>query len=111
MDILKSVASKANDVLKQTKLVSKGLAAAGYPMLSRAASAAGYGRRKGKGQAGGSIFGDILGKVASLPAGVIIGGTAGLHGAISGLGRKRRKRRARGRGMPITSENQKVLLM
>lgn len=103
---------KANEVLRETQILSNIASKVGKDGLAEAVASAGYGRRRrrraprarGRGQAGGSIFGDILGKVISVPAGVAMGSIAGLHGAVSGLGRRR------GRGATVTNENRKVIL-
>lgn len=106
------LAKKLNKELKKTKVLSKKLSEVS-PLLGSAVSMAGYGRRKPRKprrrrrkahcQQGGSILGDILGKVSSIPAGTIIGATSGLHGALAGLGRKKRAPRRGGSIMPIKS--------
>jgi len=52
--------------------------------------------RGGRKMKGGSFLGDIIGKVTSIPAGLLIGATAGAQQAFSGLGRKRRRHSGRG---------------
>jgi hypothetical protein len=86
---VKQVASTVNKVLKDTKAISKGLDAIGKSNLAGMARSVGYGRKRRARKKGGSLLGDILGKITSIPAGAIIGATAGTQGAISGLGRKK----------------------
>lgn len=101
----KSLMGKMKDLAKETKLISRGLMLTGNPMASGLARVIGFGkkkkprRRKRKSQKGGSIFGKILGGVASIPGGVIIGGTAGGLQALKGLGKKQRGRKQKGGAM------------
>lgn len=101
---------KANNMLRQSQVLSTALDLAGKHGLADKVASYGYGRkrrvrRRGRGQRGGSLFGDIASKITSLPAGVILGGTMGLQGAIKGLGRQS------GGMMPLTNENRKILIM
>jgi hypothetical protein len=54
-------------------------------LISRTADSIGLGRKRG-----GSLLGDILSKITSIPAGLLIGATAGAQQAVTGLGRRRR---------------------
>ena len=118
---VKDVIKKADKILKETKILSKNLAKIN-PVLGSAASLAGYGkpklglgkkkRRKSsrKPKQAGSFFGDILGKIASIPAGGIIGATAGLQNSLSGLGKpKRAKGRKKGAGKKTAKKTRMII--
>lgn len=87
LDSVKKAASAVNKFAKDNKLISKALNAGGYNNLARGAAALGYGRKRKK-KRGGSFLGDILGRITSIPAGILMGGTMGAQQAINGLGRR-----------------------
>lgn len=104
------VAKKALDFASEHKLASSALSALGQTNAAAVADKLGLGKKKRKrgasksrkpmkkavskrrrGKKGGSFLGDILGKITSIPVGLGVGGILGAQGAISGLGRKRRR--------------------
>ena len=104
MDV-KSLAKRAQKLAKEYKLISRGLDKAGFKRGADLARAVGYGkkkrphkggkrkrapRRRRRRQQGGSFLGKLLGSVGSIPAGLVMGATAGTLGALKGLGRRGR---------------------
>jgi hypothetical protein len=115
--------SKVAGFARDNNVISKGLDLIGQNRAADIARAVGAGRTRGKGKKrvahksrtrkrhpvkrhvgkkrkmkGGSFLGSLLGKITSIPAGLLMGATAGTQQAISGLGRKRRSARLRQRG-------------
>lgn len=85
MDTLKKIGGIGLDLAKKHKFASKFLKGRNNKVLKYlgdTAEALGYGRK------GGSILGGILGRISSLPAGFLMGATAGTQQAIKGLGRR-----------------------
>ena len=107
---------RVNKLARDTKVISRELSKIN-PLLGSVASLAGYGKKKRKttkkttkkrkpakkkvNKRAGSLLGKILGGITSLPAGALIGATAGLQQSIKGLGRsKRAGSRMTTRGIP-----------
>lgn len=88
------VAKAAIAEAKNRRVLSGALKAANYPNAARFAHAHGFGKKKRSAKRGrGPVLGTIAGAIGGL---------------MPGWGKRRRKR---GRGEPVTSENAKVLIM
>ena len=86
----KTVAKEAAKIAKANRVLSGALSNAGLKIPANIARAVGLGKKRRKrrtSKRGGSFVGKYLGKLTSIPAAAIIGSTAGVQGAIKGLGK------------------------
>ena len=88
---------KVDDLLRKTKIISSTLGFMGKKIRPESiVSQFGYGKRKRRTRRrkkGGSIVGDILGKIVSVPLGGVMGATQGVYSGFKGLGKQSGGRR------------------